>query len=194
MRIPKDARPGHALTTAMENTMNHRKLITALTLATLLAGAAQAHITLEQKQAPASSTYKAIFRVGHGCAGSPTTGIRVFLPAEFSDAKPMPKPGWKLEIQREALTKPDSSHDKPVTDRVAVISWQGGPLADAEYDEFVLRGTLPAEAGKLYFRVLQTCEKGQNDWSAIQTGQDKPSTPAAVLEVTPANAAPTHSH
>lgn len=174
--------------------MNHRKLITTLALAAFLPGVAQAHVTLEQKQAPASSTYKAVFRVGHGCAGSPTTGIRVFLPAGFTDAKPMPKPGWKLEIQREALLAPYTSHGKPVNDRAAIISWQGGSLADAEYDEFVLRGTLPAESGKLYFRVLQKCKSAQNDWSAIQTGHDKPEFPAAILEVTPAAEAPAHSH
>ena len=54
---------------------------TALWLAAAsLAGAAQAHITLEQPSAEAGSTYKAVFRVGHGCDGSPTRAITVHLP------------------------------------------------------------------------------------------------------------------
>ena len=49
----------------------------AAALATLaLTGAAQAHITLEQSTAPAGSTYKAVFREGHGCAGTATRAPR----------------------------------------------------------------------------------------------------------------------
>ena len=41
---------------------------------------ALAHITLEQREAPAGSTYKAVMRVGHGCEGSPTIAVRVQIP------------------------------------------------------------------------------------------------------------------
>ncbi len=174
--------------------MNTRSSFAVLTLAAALSSPALAHVTLEQAAAPAGSTYKAVFRVGHGCDGSPTSAITVFLPPGFTGAKPMPKPGWKLDIRREALPVPYSSHGKPVTDRAAVIRWEGGSLADEEYDEFILRGTLPEDSGKLYFRVLQTCVKGSNDWAAIQTDSRKPAFPAAVLEVTPAAVTPAHQH
>ncbi len=174
--------------------MNTRNRFTLLALAAALSGPAQAHITLEQASAAAGSTYKAVFRVGHGCAGSPTTGITVFLPPGFIGAKPMPKPGWKLDMQREPLAAAYTSHGSTVSERVAVIRWEGGSLADAEYDEFILRGSLPATAGKLHFRVLQTCAQGSNDWSAIQTGSERPAFPAAVLDVTPAETSPGHQH
>ncbi|MEN3109767.1 YcnI family protein [Uliginosibacterium paludis] len=174
--------------------MIYRNSFALLALTAALCSPAQAHVTLEQSTATAGSPYKAVFRVGHGCAGSPTTGITVFLPPGFTDAKPMPKPGWQLGIQREPLTVPYTSHGNTVSDRAAVIHWEGGRLADAEYDEFVLRGTLPATTGKLYFRVLQTCAEGSNDWAAIQTGSDRPAFPAAVLELTPADKTPAHQH
>ena len=41
------------------------------------AGAAHAHVTLEQPKAPAGSTVKAVLRVGHGCDGSATHTLRV---------------------------------------------------------------------------------------------------------------------
>ena len=61
-----------------------------------MTGAAKAHVVLESKQAPASSTYKAVLQVGHGCEGSPTKSIRVQIPEGVIAVKPMPKPGWEL--------------------------------------------------------------------------------------------------
>ncbi len=149
----------------------------AATLATLaLTGAAQAHITLEQRTAPAGSTYKAVFRVGHGCAGSATRAVVVYLPAGVTHAHPMPKPGWALD----AL---------PASGEATQIAWRGGPLLDAHYDEFVLRAQLPAQPGPLWWRVQQVCENGEVDWAKVPaTGTDTHglATPAALLQVLPA--------
>ena len=51
---------------------------------------AQAHVTLEQKQAPAGSYYKAVVQVTHGCAGSAMTAIRVQIPEGVPTAGQMP--------------------------------------------------------------------------------------------------------
>jgi len=50
------------------------------------------HVTLEQRQAAVGAAYKAVFRVPHGCDGSPTIAIRVRIPEGVLDVKPMPKP------------------------------------------------------------------------------------------------------
>ena len=50
------------------------------------------------------------------------------------------------------------------------ISFSGGNLPDAYYDEFVFTGFLAGdlEAGKtLYFPVVQECEKGVHRWIEI---------------------------
>ena len=57
-------------------TMLSRGAISATALLALAFGA-QAHTTLETQQAPVSSTYKAVLRVGHGCEGAPTLKLRV---------------------------------------------------------------------------------------------------------------------
>lgn len=166
--------------------------------ASLSAPLAQAHVTLEQQSAVASSNYKAVFRVGHGCDGSPTTAVTVFLPEGFVGGKPMPKAGWKLDVRTEKLARPYESHGKPVTERAAQFTWSGGRLLDAEYDEFVVRVTLPEKVGKQWIRVLQQCEKGQNDWAEVPVeGKPRPAMPPAALEIVPAPApaAPAaHSH
>jgi periplasmic copper chaperone A len=152
--------------------------------------AASAHVTLEQPAAPAGGYYKAVFRVGHGCAGSATIGLTVTLPAGVMGARPMPKPGWSLATRVEKLTQPYQSHGRTVTED----SWRGGPLPDAHYDEFVIRLRLPEAPGPLYFKVAQFCEQGRIDWADIpaegRTLKDY-KTPAAVLEVLPADA-PAH--
>ncbi len=171
------------------------KYLAALLGAALCLPAAQAHITLEQKSAVAGSSYKAVFRVGHGCDGAATTAITVFLPEGFVGAKPMPKAGWQTEISKEKLAQPYDSHGTPVTERAAQISWRGGLLRDAEYDEFVISLSLPATPGKRWIRVLQQCEKGQNDWAAIPVeGQPRPRFPAAALDLLPAAEAHAHQH
>lgn len=74
---------------------SHTILIAMVAL--LAAAPAVAHVTLEGKQAPVGSYYKAVFAVPHGCAGSATTKIRVQIPEGVIGVKPMPKPGWTLD-------------------------------------------------------------------------------------------------
>lgn len=160
-------------------------------IAVVLAAAALpavAHVTLAQQSAPAGSYYKATFRVGHGCSGSPTQAVTVFLPEGFQGAKPMPKAGWQIDTTLTPLAKPYNSHGKLVKEEVSAISWKGGALPDAHFDEFALFGKLPANnPGKIYFKVLQECENGKNEWFGIPEAgkalRDMPR-PAAELMLT----------
>lgn len=164
----------------------------------LLLGASttvSAHVTLEQPTALAGSYYKAVFRVGHGCQGSPTTGLTITLPTGVVAAKPMPKPGWSLHARIGKLAQPYDNHGRTVTEDVVAVSWRGGPLADAHYDEFVIRVRLPQTPGPLYFKVAQFCERGRLDWVEIPAegrALKDYKTPAALLEVLPADAPPHH--
>ena len=157
----------------------------------MLAMPAFSHIVLEEKSAPAGSTYKAVVQVGHGCQGSATTGLSVQIPAGFQGAKPYPKAGWTLSTKQGKLAKPYDSHGKLVTEDVTVVSWTAAAkeaaLQDAHFDEFMLRGKLPETAGPLWFKVLQTCESGSMDWSEVPasgTSAKGLKSPAALLEVT----------
>ena len=133
-----------------------------------------AHVTLERQEAAVGSSYKAVLRVPHGCAGSPTTAIRVRLPAGVIAVKPMPKPGWELSTVRGKYPKPYTLRGAQVSEGVTEISWSGGKLLDAHYDEFVFAGTIAAELGgvqTIYFPVVQECEKGVHRWIEIPTGK-----------------------
>jgi uncharacterized protein YcnI len=167
--------------------------------ATGLFNAANAHITLEYQVANAGSGYKATFRVGHGCGESPTREIAVTLPSGVQGAKPMPKAGWTIAIERETPAEPRTDHSKRTTEEVRRIRWTANTSADAlpnaHYDEFVLQARLPAQAGALYWPVAQVCEQGRVDWAELPGAGRKPDElkyPAPMLELMPA--AGGHAH
>lgn len=172
-----------------------------LLLSLLLAAmpAAQAHIALDQPEAPAGSSYRAAFKVGHGCDGAATTQIAITLPEGLlRGAKPSPKPGWTLTLERRPLKTPYDSHGKPVTDELAVVTWTANTAADhlpdAWYDEFVLRLSLPAEPGELAFKVRQVCTQGEWHWAELPSAANpRPRAPAVRLLVQPRSAAG-HAH
>ncbi len=163
-------------------------------------GSVFAHINLAENAAPAGSTYKAALQIGHGCEGSATTAVTVQVPEGFRGAQPIPKAGWTIALQRAKLAKPYDNHGKAVTEDVSVVSWTANSkeaaLQAAYFDEFMLRGSLPKEAGPLWFKVLQTCEKGSANWNEVPasgTSAKGLKWPAALLNVTAMPVAAAHA-
>jgi uncharacterized protein YcnI len=153
-----------------------------------------AHVTLERQEATIGSPYKAVLRVPHGCAGSPTTAIRVRLPAGIIGVRPMPKPGWQLNAVTGRYQKPYTLRGAQVNEGVTEVAWSGGKLLDTHYDEFVFIGVIAEELGGtpvLYFPVVQECEKGVHRWIEIPTGKQAEghgaggAEPAAALRLLP---------
>ncbi|MBC7454091.1 MAG: YcnI family protein [Massilia sp.] len=130
------------------------------------------------------------------CAGSATRGITVLLPEGVAGAKPMPKAGWTIATVDGVLKAPLMVHGVAVSSAVREVSWQGGPLADAQYDEFSLQIKVPDAAGKYYFKVSQVCEQGSVHWNEVPGAPGavmKLKFPAPVLDVVPA-AGQAHQH
>jgi periplasmic copper chaperone A len=158
------------------------------------------HVVLADQAALAGTSYRATLRVGHGCDGSPVTALRVSIPNGFTGAKPMPKAGWTLTTKVGKLSKPYDDHGKQVSEGLLEVIWTAASkdswLQDAWYDEFVLRGSLPKEAGPMWFKVLQTCEKGSIDWAETPASGNSTKGlkfPAALLELIESGAA-AHQH
>ena len=136
-------------------------------------GSAFAHVTLERAEAPVGASYKAILRVPHGCDGSATTAIRVRLPEGVIGVKPMPKPGWTLDVVTGKYPKAYSLRGAKVSEGVTEVAWSGGKLPDAHYDEFVFTAVIADEllpGRTIYFPVVQDCEKGVHRWIEIPSG------------------------
>ena len=119
-----------------------------LGLSTVLApSAVLAHVTLEQQQAPVGTPYKIVLRVPHGCGDSATIRLSVQIPEGVIAIKPMMKPGWQIAATRGAYSKTYSYfHGAKFTEGVKEVTWSGGKLPDAFYDEFVLSAFIAGEA------------------------------------------------
>jgi uncharacterized protein YcnI len=62
-------------------------------------------------------------------------------------------------------------HSKQVMEDVSEVTWctnsRENCLADAHIDELVPRGNLPGTDRPMWFKLLQTCETGRNDWIEV---------------------------
>jgi periplasmic copper chaperone A len=145
-----------------------KQLLTLILMA--LPAVATAHAVFEQPEVATGSYYKATLGIGHGCDGAATTKVSIEIPEGIEHARPMPKPGWKIEIVRKPLAQPYESYGKRVTEDVRMITWYGGQLSDDYYDEFVFKAKVSAEPQKLYLPVRQTCITGENYWHEIPQG------------------------
>ncbi|MGE0719441.1 MAG: YcnI family protein [Alphaproteobacteria bacterium] len=158
--------------------------------ALVLAPGARAHATLEAATAVAGTYHKLVLRVPHGCDGTPTTAVSITLPDGVTGAKPQPKAGWELKVRQEKLAEPfRDAHGNVVADRPAEVTWSGGRLDDAFYDEFVVQVRLPNRPGEtLHFPSVQICEKGEHRWVEIPAAGQRPGAlraPAPTLLLLP---------
>lgn len=140
----------------------------------LTPGLALAHVSLAPAAAPAAAYQVLRFGVGHGCAGGkPTTGLRVEIPAGVEVARPQPKPGWTLVIEKSASAPAPRA-----------VEWRG-ELAPEHFDEFVMLVKLPAAEGPLAFPAVQSCGERQIRWDEAPGGRG--GHPAPSLTVEPAD-------
>ena len=134
-------------------------------LASLIAVPTSAHVVLVEKAAKPGSNFTAQFHVGHGCGTSPTTVLKVDLPADVTSAKGKAIKGWTLKTEGRSLT------------------WTGAKDATTT-ESFPVEMKLPAKEGPIYFDVTQTCAAGENKWVQRPKGNEKLTNPAPVLTVT----------
>ncbi|MEN0072753.1 MAG: YcnI family protein [Paracraurococcus sp.] len=152
---------------------------------------ARAHVTVDPTAAPAGSFVRTALRVPHGCGGAATTRISLELPEGVYSAKPMPKPGWRLHIERRRLPEMvRGAHGAEVETEVSRITWEGGPLPDDQYDEFVVLLQAPNEPNGVFtLPVVQGCEGGKAErWvekpAAGQSAHDL-ARPAPAIRLVP---------
>jgi uncharacterized protein YcnI/copper(I)-binding protein len=129
-----------------------------------------AHATMQAPEAPADSYYLAVLQVPHGCDGKATTEVRIKLPEGFISAKPMPKPGWEIEIIKGKYQKSYELHGKPVTEGPLEIRWKNGNLPDEFFDTFTVNGKFSGIAAgtSVPFVSTQLCgSDGKITWDQI---------------------------
>jgi uncharacterized protein YcnI len=137
---------------------------------------ALAHVVAAPGEAKAGSYSAIAFRVGHACgAGDTTLKLRVEIPDGVASARPQPKTGWTIDIEKSG-------------DRATAVTWSGR-LPDDQFDDFPLLMKLPSQPSTLVFPVIQSCEKGESQWIEIPDPQrpyEKLTRPAPTVRLIPA--------
>lgn len=130
-----------------------------------------AHASLEVKEAKVGAGYKAVVSVPHGCKGQATTEVSIDIPEGVIGVKPMPKPGWKLSVEKGAYARTyNFYHGDKKSEGVKRVTWSGGELPDEFFDQFVLSTFVAGELApgtKLAFPVTQKCANGELKWNEI---------------------------
>ncbi len=121
-------------------------LATVLLVGGLTAAPAFAHV--EAAGAPAAGGATTVtFSFTHGCKGSPTTSLRVQLPAGTSAVTAENPAGWTSKAS-------DTE-----------IDWSGGTVPDSQPGSFITTMTLTGAAGDtVFFPTIQGCAQGENTW------------------------------
>jgi periplasmic copper chaperone A len=139
---------------------------TALAAALLAApAAAEAHVTLQPKQAPAGGFVRLDVRVPNERDDANTTKVDVKFPPGFAEASYQKVPGWSVKVTKAKLAKPIQTDDGAVTEAVSRITWTADSTADGippgAFQDFGLSVQVPGKAGDtLTFKALQTYSNG----------------------------------
>lgn len=79
----------------------------------------------------------------------PTVGIRLLVPEKLERITPFVKPGWSIEVLRDADGE-----------RIAEIRWVGGSIPPGQKDVFEFTARTPAEPTTLVWKAYQTYRDG----------------------------------
>jgi uncharacterized protein len=146
--------------------MNRRILVAAgATAALAVPAAAQAHVTLQPKQAPADGYTRMAVRVPNEEDAAATTKVVVQMPPGFAGVSYEPVAGWRTAVATRKLATPVKTADGELTEEVSRITFAatGKGIAPGQFQDFGLSLHLPDKpAGtKLTFKALQTYSGGK---------------------------------
>lgn len=120
--------------------------IAAALWAVVLVAPAAAHVNASGAPAGGGAT-TVTFSFTHGCEQSPTTSLRIQLPANASAVTPQDPPGWTSRVADGELV------------------WTGGSIPSGAPGLFTAAMTIAGAAGDVvYFPTIQGCPDGEEPW------------------------------
>lgn len=160
-----------------------------------LAVPAEAHVTLNPREAPKGGRARFDIRVPNERPDASTVKVEVQMPEEHvvPSVRVLPVAGWTYTIAKRTLAtpiKPTGEEDGEITQAVASITWQGGAIKPDEFMEFpISMGPLPADADELRFKSIQTYSSGEVvRWIEVpEAGKPEPGHPAPVVKLVAAS-------
>jgi uncharacterized protein YcnI len=165
----------------------YRKIAVATALAALaLPAAAQAHVTVQPKQAEAGAFAVENIRVPNERDDASTVKVDVQMPAGLSSVSYQPVAGWKVKVTKTKLATPIKTDDGDITEGVSRVTFAGdgktGRIAPGQFQDFPLSFQIPGKAGdSLTFKALQTYSDGEVvRWIGAE-GSDEPAPTLSVM-------------
>jgi uncharacterized protein YcnI len=144
-----------------------RKLAAATAVAALaVPAAAQAHVTLQPKQAAAGAFTVLDVRVPTERDDASTAQVDVQFPAGFAAASYQAVPGWRVRVIKKKLATPIKTDDGPITEGISRMVWtrtsRAGGIKPGQFQDFPISVQIPGKAGDtLTFKALQTYSNGE---------------------------------
>ncbi|AEH11706.1 MULTISPECIES: YcnI family copper-binding membrane protein [Protofrankia] len=175
----------------------------ALTGVIAFALPASAHVTVQPKSAAAGSYTTLSFKIPTERDDASTTKLEIQFPTDtpISSVTIEPHLGWSYQVAKTKLAEPIKTDDGSVSEVISQITWTASSADTAikpgEFAVFnVSAGPLPAQAGTVAFKALQTYSNGEVvRWIDVaQPGQDEPEHPAPSLTLTAAAAGGADAH
>lgn len=157
---------------------------------------ASAHVSVTPDVAEPGKPAVIAFRVPNESHTASTVRLEVTFPPDhpLAAATPQAVAGWRVTVRKQALDKSVDTGAGMAGEAVSSIVWEGGPIAPDTFQDFpVYVGAMPAQAGQLTFRALQTYSDGSvTRWiDAAEPGQPEPEHPAPAVTVAAAPVAAT---
>lgn len=143
----------------------HHAAGAVVALALAVPAAAQAHVTLQPKQAAAGAYVVEDVRVPNEETSATTTKVVVRFPDGFASVSYQPTPGWSVKVRTRTLATPVKTDDGEITEGVDQITWtadtKAAAIAPGQFRDFPLSLQVPGKAGDtLTFKALQTYSNG----------------------------------
>ena len=161
----------------------------AVGAALLVPASAQAHVTLNPREAEAGGFTQLDVRVPTERDDAATTKVDLQLPAGFAFASYEPRPGWSVKVIKSKLATPVKTDDGEVTEQVTRVVWTGtgngiGKIGPGQFMNFPLSVQIPGKAGDtLTFKALQTYSDGE---VVRWIGDESSDNPAPTVSITAA--------
>ncbi len=131
----------------------------------LSSAAALGHVTLDRKTADAGLPLEMSFRVGHGCSGSDTVRVRIRIPEGIVAVEPVAKAGWEAKTETGPYDEAHIYEGRSFKDGAKEVIWTG-LLSAHKTESFAIKAgvSTSVKSGKMFFPVVQECEKGVERW------------------------------
>jgi periplasmic copper chaperone A len=148
-----------------------RTLVVGLTTAVVallaLNGPAAAHVSSSEEPVASGDRVPVTFTFDHGCAGQPTTYLRVQIPDGVRDVQAEDPAGWTSTVTADE------------------VRWDGGSVPDGETVPFVATMVVDAPEGTVvHFPTIQGCPTAEEAWIQIPDASNpEPEFPAPSITI-----------